>query len=306
MSDEGTAIMANWTLAPNWRALVLAAALGLASGGAAIAVDLPPAPTLPPAAGGPEAGDEFSGWYLRGDVGAGFETPPSLASAAPAGIAAPGGLVSPFATSSFGHATLSPSASLDAGLGYVFNSWLRTDATLEYRFGGRFQSSFAIASPGPIAADRLSARVSSLVALINGYVDLGAWQGVRPFVGAGLGVADTALSGVSDQGFARTPAGAFVPIGGLFSNAARTHFAWALTAGFDVDIAPNLKLEVSYRYLNLGSIALGGTHCFPGAPACVAGVAATARGALASNDIRIGLVYLIGGLEPAAPLVARY
>ena len=99
---------------------------------------------------------------------------------------------------------------------------------------------------GPFrSADRLRGGVSSIVALVNFYVDLGNFWGATPFVGAGIGVADNALSGVSDQGFAIAGASAIVPVGGFFSNASRTSFAWALTAGFDVALAPNLKLEAS-------------------------------------------------------------
>ena len=89
-------------------------------------------------------------------------------------------------------------------------------------------------------------------------------------------------------------------MGGFFSNASRTSFAWALTAGFDYDLAPNLKLELSYRYLNLGSIAVGGAHCFAGVQACLggAGVAASSHTTLASNDLRVGLIWLIGEPQP--------
>ena len=188
------------------------------------------------------------------------------------------------------------------------------DGTLEYRFGGRLRSTYAIADPAPLAArpfvfaDRVGAGLSSLVALMNGYVDLGDWWGVTPFVGAGIGVADNALSGVSDQGIlwgARTVA----PVGGLFSNGARTNFAWALMAGLNFRIAPSLKLEIGYRYLNLGSMAVGGPHCVSGAEACFgdAGVAASSRNALASNEIRVGLVWLIGEPQASpAPTVVRY
>ena len=121
---------------------------------------------------------------------------------------------------------------IDGGVGYVLNPWLRTDATLEYRFGGRLRSTTAIDDPALLgaepfrSADRLRAGVSSLVALINFTVDLGNYWGTTPFVGAGIGVADNALSGVSDQGFAIAGSGATVPVGGFFSNASRTSFAW--------------------------------------------------------------------------------
>ena len=188
-----------------------------------------------------------------------------------------------------------------------FNPWLRKDATLEYRFGGRLRSTDAIDDPAPPGAmepfrsvDRLRGGVSSIVALINFHVDLGDYWGATPFVGAGIAVADNALSGVSGQGFAIAGSGATVPVGGFFSNGSRTSFAWALTAGFDFDLAPNLKLEARYRYINLGSMAVG-LHCIPGAQACLggAGVAASSRNALASNDLRVGLIWLIGEPHPA-------
>jgi opacity protein-like surface antigen len=291
-----------------------AAALAVVAGaGTARAVDLPPAPALPPAE---TSSNAFSGWYLRGDLGAGIETAPKVdpaSGAIDAGVPLP--LLSPFAVSSFPNTTLTPSGAIDGGVGYVVNPWLRMDATLEYRFGGRLRSTYAIddsAPPGAMgpfrSADRLSGGVSSIVGLINGYVDLGNYWGATPFVGAGIGVADNALSGVSDRGFAIAGSGAPVPVGGFFSNASRTSFAWALTAGFDVDLAPGLKLEASYRYLDLGSIAVGGLHCGAGAPACLggAGVAASSRNGLASNDLRVGLIWLIGDPSPAPkPAVAR-
>jgi opacity protein-like surface antigen len=280
------------------RTFAVAALVIVTGGGLARAVDLPPAPALPPAE---TSSNAFSGWYLRGDLGVGIETAPKLdpASAAiAAGVPLP--RLSPFAVSSFPNTTLSPSGAIDGGVGYVLNPWLRMDAALEYRFGGELRSTYAIDDPAPFgaggpfrSADRLRGGVSSIVALINGYVDLGNYWGATPFVGAGIGVADNALSGVSDQGLAIAGASAIVPVGGFFSNASRTSFAWALTAGFDVDLAPNLKLEASYRYLDLGSIAVGG-------------VAASSRNALASNELRVGLIWLIGVPQPAPmPVVAR-
>ncbi len=300
--------MPNGLRAAKWTALAVGAGLGLGSVGNASAVDLPPAPALPSVGASSE---DFSGWYLRGDLGAGLEAAPAVKAAGdPTELEVPGRLLSPYASSSFHDTTLSPSGTIDVGVGYVLNPWFRMDGTLEYRFGGRLRSSLAIVDPAPLAgagpvtaADHLSAGLSSIVALVSGYVDLGNYWGVTPFLGAGVGVADNALSGVSDHGFAVSGAGAAIPVGGAFSNASKTNFAWALTAGFDFDIAPNLKLEASYRYLNLGLIALGGLHCPTG---CGGAVAASSRGALVSNDLRIGLIWLVPApaLAPA-PIVAR-
>jgi opacity protein-like surface antigen len=302
--------LSNWTGVANWLAFGVAASLSFASVGAARAVDLPPAPALPAVSA---ASEPFAGWYLRGDIGAGFETKPDIGAVAVS--VTPGASLSPTAVFPFRESTLSTSGTIDAGVGYVFTPWARMDGALEYRFGGRLQSEFAIPAFAPLgvadpfgSTDRLRAGVSSIVALMNGYVDLGSYWGATPFVGAGIGVADNALSGVSDQGFALTSAGAAYPVGGFFSNASRTQFAWALMAGLDFDIAPNIKVELSYRYLNLGSMAIGGVHCVFGAEPCAGGaVAPTSRGALASNDVRIGIIWLVGDPASApAPVVARY
>ena len=49
-------------------------------------------------------------------------------------------------------------------------------------------------------ADPYRADVASIVGLVNGYVNLGAWYGFSPFLGAGVGFADNRLSGFTDQG----------------------------------------------------------------------------------------------------------
>ena len=129
-----------------------AALVAVTGGGLARAVDLPPAPALPPAE---TSSNAFSGWYLRGDLGAGIETAPKLDAASgaiAAGIPLP--RLSPFAVSSFPNTTLSPSGTIDGGVGYVFNPWLRMDATLEYRFGGELRSTAAIDDPAPPGAGR--------------------------------------------------------------------------------------------------------------------------------------------------------
>ena len=294
-------------VAPGARAAAAIAALALlTAAGGARAVDLPPAPELPPA---DASADPFAGWYLRGDIGAGFGPAPELRPET--GLFAPA-VFPPYAAAGFRGATLSPSGSVGGGVGYAFSGLFRADATLEYRFGGRYGAVGALYDPaapggGPVfAADRVSASVASVVALVNGSADLGTYWGVTPFVGAGIGVARNSLSSVSDAGFAVAGGGAS-PVGGLFANASRTNFAWALTAGLGVDVAPNLRLELSYRYLDLGRIALGGGRGLCPAPACFAGAGSVAsRGALVSNDIRLGLVWMIGEPAASAPVVARY
>ena len=293
--------MPNWTRAANWTALAIGAGLILASVECALAADLPPAPSLPPA--GPSS-EDFSGWYLRGDLGAGFEAAPALNAAAnPIASIVPGGVLSPYGTASFRDTTLSPSGTIDAGVGYVLNPWLRMDGTLEYRFGG--QTPVVPDDRGSRAARRRRILFRRRRASRRRLLDRRAPQRLRR---SRQLLGRHALSrgrrrrrrqcavGRIRPGARHLGAGPAIPVGGVFSNASRTNFAWALTAGLDFDIAPNLKIEASYRYLNLGSLALGGLHCATG---CGGAVAASSRGALVSNDIRIGLIWLVEQPQPA-------
>jgi opacity protein-like surface antigen len=256
---------------------------------------LPPAPSLPPLS---PAEAQFNGWYLRGDAGAGFNaTAPELRTA-PGPIAAGDveGFIPPDPTEEFSATKLSPFGMIDIGGGYQLNGWLRADATLEYRTGARLQSRYALAesaSPtlsGPAQyGDLYRAGVASFVGLVNGYANLGTWYGFSPFVGAGIGFADNRVSSFAGQGFG-------------YASGSKTGFAVALMAGVDFDVTPNIKLELGYRYLNYGPITTGGLNCGGTLPVenCRGGVANTisSRNRLASNDLRLGLIYMIGEASP--------
>ncbi len=304
-----------------WKQVVIAAGVSLASMTLAVAADLPPAPALPPAT--PDG--QFGGWYLRGDLGAGIVAgAPDLANIPdPIATGVSSGFLSPYSTQAFNNTSISSFGMIDAGVGYQFNSWFRMDGTLEYRWGGNLQSLYTLndaASPyygGALQyADFYRADVSSLVGLVNGYVDLPTFWMVTPFVGAGVGFANNMISGWTDQGFGYAGYGSLGSAGGYFSNHAQTNFAWALMAGLDFALAPNLKLELSYRYLNLGGFSTGGSNCLAGtaggvfsAQNCNGGVSnhIESRNSLASNDIRIGLLWMLGAPPPPpAPVVARY
>jgi opacity protein-like surface antigen len=300
--------------------LAIAVGACLASGGLARAADLPPPPPLPAAA---PVDIEYSGWYLRGDIGAGINSAPQLENLPdPIITGVSSGFLSASAVQGFNNTTLSPSGTIGGGVGYQFNNWFRMDGTLEYRWGGSLQSLYSLtdsASPyfgGPLQyADFYRADVSSFVGLVNGYVNLPTVWSVTPFVGVGLGFASNSLNGWTDQGFGYSAYGPLGLSGGYFSNHTQTNFAWALMAGLDFILTPNLKLELGYRYLNLGSIATGGSNCLAGATGgvfstanCNGGVSnhIQSRNTLASNDIRIGLLWTLGEPAPPAPIVTRY
>jgi opacity protein-like surface antigen len=271
------------------------AGIAAASFGWARAADLPPAPSLPPSS---PAEAEFGGWYLRGDLGVGVNsTAPELKAAA---------------AQTFDDATLTPFGMIDLGAGYQLNGWFRTDATLEYRAGADLHFQYAATGPASPAfggqaqyADFARSAVTAIVGLINGYANLGSWYGLSPFLGAGAGFADNRLSGFTERGIGYAANPTLGPIG--YANGTRTSFAWALMAGVDFDLTPNIKLELGYRYLSYGSFSAGGATCGGTFSANCNGSGAntiSSRNRLASNDFRLGLIYLIGEAPPA-PVVAH-
>jgi opacity protein-like surface antigen len=292
------------------KALVLAgvAVCGLAH--ASLAADLPPAPPLEPLeeAGAPQ----FNGWYLRGDVGmAAQPTTPDLVYS-PNPLA--GGYFSSAAYQGFSNTSISASGLVDIGVGYQVNPWFRGDITLEYRDGGNFQSLYTLNDPTNKVqyADFYRTNTSSFIGMLNGYANLGTWYGLSPFVGTGIGWAHNTLYGMTDQGLATIAHYASVPAGGYFSNGSTSNLAWALMAGLDFNVTENLKLEIGYRYLNMGKIGSGASNCLNGAgiggPFSSSNCGGThntiaSSNTLASNDFRIGMIWMIGETPP--PVLTR-
>ena len=206
----------------------------------------PEPPSLPPHEAPPEV-ENFGGWYLRGDLGYAWGISPDAESAAP--------FLSP-TENKLGNGFV-------GGIGAGYKSrWLRTDVTLDYTAPLKYTGSIA-------APDDTTAKVEAVTALFNGYVDLGTWYRATPYVGLGAGV-----SQLHTFDYASTAAQPFAT--GLSHT--QWKFAWAATAGIGYSIAPNLMVDLSYRYMNFGDVT----------------TASDAFGAmtlknLAAHEVRVGL-----------------
>jgi opacity protein-like surface antigen len=279
------------------RRLVLLTAVALVAGavGAKAAdLGLPPPPPPPP-----PPPQDFGGWYLRGDVGVGAYQLTnyrstfadwSAASDSPPTIVA---------------RTIGDAAFAGAGVGYQFNNWFRFDVTGEYRTAAQFD---ALGTFGHLCDcgtvlnywSNYHGQLSAAVFMANAYFDLGNWYGITPFIGGGVGLAATSLQGPwrvdpeFNQDFS------------VAGSRNQTNFAWQVGGGLAYNVTPNLKLEVAYRYLNLGNFTTGILAC---------NVTDHNRGCagekqsfnLASNDVKIGFRYVIPTLTPAPPpLVRKY
>ncbi len=287
----------------SFKALCLAGVASLAVATAHAAdLPLPPPPVvLPPP---PLVLD--GAFYLRGDVGVGINDLKIRQST----------FDTPVPDARFENSSFTDSPIIDVGVGYRFNRYFRADITGEYRGTAELRSNesynvgaFAtdqFGNPPPNGArayDNYSAHVRAEVGLVNGYVDLGTWYGVTPFVGAGVGVANVEVKGLTDISYGSGAAGGAGNGGGGFAaDRNQINFAFAFMAGLDFAVTPNVTLELGYKYQNLGNVKTAAIQCVS-TPTCPNEVQ---HYRLQSNDIRLGFRYTFASLLPPPPLVRKY
>ncbi len=207
---------------------------------AAGAADLivPPPPPPPPV--------EFSGWYLRGDIGftnqqvdnVRFDFSPKPQPTAVDVIS------KEFETGGI----------FGIGIGYQFNNWLRADLTGEYRTATALHV-FEVNTFGGFRFPEHNRMIKSeWVALANVYADLGTWWCVTPFVGFGLGMANVRLDGFTDFVIGSTNFNGepFVNANNHAGANDEWNLAWAVHAGLAYKVTPGFTVELAYRYLHLG------------------------------------------------------
>jgi len=271
----------------NVKAILSAGAILLSAVSGVQAADLLPPPPPPPLE--PVSAPNFGNWYIRGDVGVGIDQISGLRSTFSDGSIPPG-----FARES---SSVGNQVELGIGVGYQVNNWFRADVTGEYRTDSHFKALESYSDTTHYCGsglpsvttcyDGYDANVSNAVFLANGYFDIGTWYGITPFFGAGVGFSHNQISGLTDRGTGFGQA----PDNGKFD------FAWALMAGLAYSVTPNFKIEMSYRYLDMGSVQSGGIQCFNTASCSQE----FQNFKLASNDIRIGFRYMFADYAPPAP-----
>jgi opacity protein-like surface antigen len=278
----------------NSKALFMAAAVASGASFAANAADLLPPP---PPIEAPMPAPEFGGWYLRGDAGvgavqmSGWRSTLQPIDGTGQSLATSGTFITP------AFASIGDQGFIDMGVGYQFNGWFRADITGEYRTQANYRAGmlWANAFSGGSGGDYYNSGVSTALFMANGYVDLGTWHGVTPYIGGGVGIADHRFSSLVDSG------GAGI---GVSAEKTQANFAWAVMAGLALNVTPNLKVELGYRYVDMGSLTSNPVHCLN-----PQGCWLETHGMhLASNDIRIGFRYAFNELPmmPMRPLVTKY
>ncbi len=180
------------------------------------------------------------------------------------------------------------------GAGYSFNNWFRMDATFDWRQTqiGSSTTSYVPSYGNPIVGGNPTyygggcvgptdtpttcyktdqTQIQSWTGLLNAYGDLGTWGGFTPYVGGGLGVTSLRVSTSENWYFSsgvpygNGGANNYCPpnLGYCYANGfngntspsqIRDNFSWALMAGLSYDVMPHVKLDIGYRYLNMGTL----------------------------------------------------
>jgi opacity protein-like surface antigen len=281
------------------KTLGLVSLFALATVGTASAADFLPPPPLPHYAEAPSV--EIGGsWYLRGDVGVGAYqngkiSYPDLA---------PG-------TYQFLGDAWDGAAFAGLGVGYQLNNWFRFDVTGEYRTSGSFSTrdsyTYTNAVGNPTNGTNLfRGNFSAAVFLANAYIDLGTWGGFTPFVGVGVGAAYKSFHGFTDQGLQYDTVTRITGAStGSLTDSDSTSLAWALMAGVGYNVTQNFKVELGYRYLNLGEGKLGRINCICGTSAPGFKIKD-----IESHDIKLGMRWHFAGpspvIAPPPPLMRKY
>ncbi len=242
--------------------LLAAGAASLLSS-AAFAADLPmPPPYIPPPV------EDFGGWYLRGDIGFSNQKVKRFEMGDNRNAR---DLLSLNQTGSFDTAGI-----YQIGIGYQFNNWLRGDITGQYRGNSNFKGTDLITFPagGGVIGDGVNnytGTKSEWVVMANGYVDLGTWWSVTPFIGAGVGMARVSIADYTDNGAINIGYAGGVPFfGGPFASyasapaASKWNFAWAAHAGLAYKVNPAMTIELGYSYMNLGDGTTGAVSTYDG------------------------------------------
>ena len=280
---------------------VFAAGLSTAAQAADLLPPMAEAPHHPVAIG--------SGWYLRGDVGvANYESSTWTQPATNNG--------STILSSGFIQNEVQGGAVVAVGAGYQFNNWFRADVTGEYRstvgLRGTYQETSTFLTGLVInnfaGQNVYNGNLASWALMFNGYIDLGTWNCITPFIGGGVGYAYHRMHGFSDSGYASINGAVFPVAVNLVDEHKTGNLAWSLQAGLAYDVTQNVKLELSYRYINFGDVKSGVIRC-----GTLSGCGTAAPGFTVKNleaqEIKVGMRWLLDGksyAEAPAPIMRKY
>lgn len=254
------------------------AGLALTTTFTATAADFPydaQVPTYAPPAQLVTHTEPFGGWYIRGDVG---YRQPQWNGANYITYGPPPG------TGTFDSGSLRGAMSLGGGLGYQVTRYLRTDFTVDWWARSQFRGSTSgFCAGGVPCSSSDTASFGALVMLANAYADLGTYNRITPYVGAGIGGAHVKWGDLTNN----LPDGTWIHKG-----ASGMRFAWALMAGASYCLGSNLHADLGYRFTRISGGRMFEEFSPNGASI---GAGPGFDRAFNTHEVRAGLRYQFGG-----------
>lgn len=181
-----------------------------------------------------------SGWYLRGDVAylpqksfknGDFTFPPTITN-----------------NKSFSESEDAVFGSI--GFGYHFNDYLRADLNLGYLPGNQVNLSYDntadVTSPTLPTLGSASVKNYAFTGMLNGYVDLGTYVGVTPYLGAGIGLIRSTHKLSATYVDDNVPANSFT----VRDNKTQYSLAYTLNAGLAYQVSKNVVVDLGYQYFS--------------------------------------------------------
>ncbi len=174
------------------------------------------------------------GFYLRGDIGYKLYGDPDGSFSDPV-----------IGELRFQRESMDNAWMIGVGAGYKFNKYFRTDLTVDYETPANVKG-YAVCGTCAGGFSEESTDIDVWTVMLNGYVDLGTWNRITPYVGAGIGAAYVR----TDSTYSINPGGS----GRQNYDGAHSqwNFAWALMAGASYAITDNWAIDAGYRYKDLG------------------------------------------------------
>jgi len=220
-------------------------------------------------------------WYIRGDFGVSVLNDPSFS------YSFNNGPVNNLSSEEFGN-----SFNWGFGVGRKVNDYFRSDLTFDVHSDFDFSGDDVPGdfpcdlSPGPGSCDQtLTSDVEIYTGMLNGYFDLGSFNGFTPYVGGGIGASYVRFTDFSINGVCE---GCVDPTFNSYQIRAESNseleFAYQLTAGASIAISDSAAIDFSYRYLDISDgVAVEQATNIP----------ELRYEDLESNDFRIGFRYTL-------------
>jgi opacity protein-like surface antigen len=191
--------------------------------------------------------------YFRTDVGYSWSRNPDVSWPVSNGVTSGGVTTYTYAGDDVTNTKMDNTWFGDVGLGCGMGSYgIRGEVTLGYHGNRKIEGEplTYTAPANPVAiADPLHTSLKSYTMMFNGYKDLGNFNGVVPYLGAGVGVA---YNKTSDTYFTGNTS-----LVNRIEGDSKASLAWSLMAGIGWQVSDRTILDLGYRYMDFGKAQSG-------------------------------------------------